>query len=403
MTNPDPVEMLWTRSALPDAVSAPALHRARRATRAQFVALGVLSGFWGAHIPSVKQFYALTDTGLSTVLLAAAAGAVSSLLLAGRVVGKLGARNAAKVAGVAMCLLIGAVLHWPCHGVLLLGAMAMGASMSLFDVAINTEGSALEALGRQPIMSGLHGNFSLGGMAGAFMAGLLIQRGWESSTQLYAAAALTATRVLWTSSGMLATHPSATQSADEPHGWTLNRALMALGLLIFLGMTAEGVLYDWSVLYLKQEVAMTQDRAAMGYALFCGAMAATRLLGDRLRLRFTEKALLQAGAGLAGVAMALVLAARTPWVAYPGLTLVGAGLALVVPILYNAATKVPGVPRASAIATVSSIGYVGFVLGPPVIGHLAEMFSLSHALALVVVSSWVLTWGARKITPLRAD
>ena len=142
---------------------------------------------------------------------------------------------------------------------------------------------------------------------------------------------------------------------------------------------------------------MPQADAAMGYAAFAGAMAASRFGGDALRARYSERTILFVGATLAAVSMAVVLLVAVPWVALVGFALVGAGVAPVAPILFNAATRVPGVSRAAAIASVTSIGYSGFMVGPPLIGALAHATSLTAALAVVVVGATCLAVGARKV------
>jgi fucose permease len=167
-------------------------------------------------------------------------------------------------------------------------------------------------------------------------------------------------------------------------------------------MTAEGVMYDWCVLYLKQEVGMPQAQAALGYAAFSAAMALARFGGDFLRSRYSERALLRVGGSLAAVAMAVVLVSANGWVALIGFALVGAGLAPVAPVLFNAATRVPGVSRAAAIASVTSIGYSGFMVGPPLIGSIATATSLTVALSVLVLASGLLAFGARYV-PEKVD
>lgn len=382
------------------------LDRARLANRVQFLALGTLVGTWGAHIPSVKARYALGDGILSLVLLATAAGAVLSLFFAGRIVGRFGARTAAAASAVVMSALLGVVLDYPTVGALLPAMLVFGASMSLFDVAINTEGSELESRGR-PIMSNLHGMFSVGGMTGAGLTSWLLHAGVAPRMQLFGICSVAALTALVAARGMLASHAADAGSGDGDGDGAGNRGsgqahfawprglLLVIGLLIFAGMTAEGVMYDWCVLYLKQEIGMPQAMAALGYAAFAGAMALSRFGGDRLRARYSERALLRFGSGLAAVSMAIVLLAAQPWVALIGFMLVGAGLAPVAPILFNAATRVPGVSRAAAIASVTSIGYIGFIIGPPLIGSIATTSSLTLALGVVVLASALLAFGAR--------
>jgi fucose permease len=382
-------------TALPEPHSMPALARARAATRLQFVALGVVTGTWGAHIPSLKARYALSEAMLSVVLLAAAIGAVLSLFVAGRIVGRLGARTTCAIAALAMSAMLGVVLEFSGVAALLPAMLVMGASMSLFDVAINTEGSVLESLGGRTIMSNLHGMFSVGGMTGAALASGLLSIGVAPRLQLFGICGSAAVIAVIASRGMLETHGGGTEQDEKAHFAWPRGLLLIIGLLIFAGMTAEGVMYDWSVLYLKQEIGMPQAQAALGYAVFSAAMALARFGGDALRSRYPERALLRFGAGLATISMTVVLISANGWVALIGFALAGAGLAPVAPILFNAATRVPGVSRAAAIASVTSIGYSGFMIGPPLIGSIATASSLTLALGVVVLASALLAWGAR--------
>jgi len=385
--------------ALPLAHSLGTLSRARWATRLQFMALGVLGGTWGAHIPSVKAHYAVSEATLSMVLLAAAIGAVLSLFIAGRVVARLGARNAAVTAALLMSLMLALVLEYPGLGWLLPSMLIFGASMSLFDVAINTEGSELESLSGRAIMSNLHGMFSVGGMTGAALASYMLSAGVAPRLQLFGVCAGIALVAFTASRGMLETHGSGSDAGggEKAHFAWPTGLLLIIGLLIFAGMTAEGVMYDWCVLYLKQDVGMPQAQAALGYAIFSGAMALSRFGGDYLRARYSERSLLRFGGAMAAVAMLAVLLSANGWIAYVGFAIVGAGLAPVAPILFNAATRVPGVSRAAAIASVTSIGYSGFMIGPPLIGSIATATSLTVALSLVALAAALLAIGAGRV------
>lgn len=372
------------------------LSQARRASRAHFASLGVLGGVWGVHIPSVKVQYGLGEGTLSLVLFAAACGAVLSLFFAGRTIGRIGARRALVGGALVMAAALAVVLHWPGLAALLPAMLVFGAAMSLYDVALNAEGTALEAVSGRAILGNLHGMFSLGGMGGAALAALLLRLALPPAVQLAAISLAVAVVVVVAARYMLDAHPQDDHPGEAAHfAWPRGR-LLVIGLLIFAGMTAEGVMYDWSVLYLKQELGMAQAQAGIGFAVFSAAMAAARFGGDALRARVPEAQLLRGGALLAGIAMAALLLIGHPWVALVGFAFVGAGLALVVPILFNAATRVPGVSRAAAIASVSSIGYSGFLVGPPLIGSVAQALSLSAALSLVVVAMAALALGARR-------
>lgn len=374
------------------------VRQATWATRTLFAALGVVSAAWGVHIPSVKAHYGLGEAALSLVLVAAASGAVLALFFAGRVIGRLGARNAAALCALVMAFSLGMALHWPSFGLLLLSMVLFGSSLSVYDVAINTEGAALEIAGQRAIMGGLHGMFSVGGMAGAALASGLLRAQVSAAWQLAGVGLCVGLWVLVVSRWMLPTAPPVQASSQQPVHFAWPRGvLLVIGLLIFAGMSAEGAMYDWCVLYLQQELHMPQDQAALGYAAFSGAMAAMRFAADGLRARWPEQLLLRASGATAAIAMALVLLSGSPWGSVAGYALVGAGLAMVVPILYGAASRVPGTTSAAAIAAVSSIGYCGFMVGPPLIGAIAQHLSLTAALGVVVLAAGTLASFAHRV------
>jgi fucose permease len=205
------------------------------------------------------------------------------------------------------------------------------------------------------------------------------------SWHLTLVAGTAALAILAAAAGMLPRAASATAAPDEPAFRVPRGALVVLGLLAALGLVAEGAMYDWSVLYLQQELGSPQQQAALAYASFSAAMAAARFGGDALRARFAPAVLLRASGWLAAAAMTLVLLTDSPWLALAGFAGVGVGFANVVPVIFAAAAKVPGVDPTRGIAAVSAAAYLGFMAGPPVIGFIAQLSSLTAALAIVVV------------------
>lgn len=350
---------------------------------------------WGVHVPSIKAHYVLDERLLAGALFATSVGSLLALLLAGRLIGRLGARKATVLAGWAFCLALALALLLPSVWVLGLVMVVFGAGQSVFDVAINTEGTALESMSGRAVLSGFHGMFSLGGMLGAGAAAAMLRAGVAPPVQLAGGAACVAVALFASSRGMLDVHP--VSDTPQAHFAWPRGALLVIGLLTFLGMLAEGVMYSWSVLYVQQELHQPQQRAALAYVAFAGATALMRFAGDWVRARVAERTMLLAGPLLTAAAMSLVLLIAQPWMAMIGFALVGVGLATIVPILYNAATRIPGVSRAAAIASVSSIGYVGFMVGPPIIGGLAHATSLTVAMATQIVATVVLAIGSRAI------
>jgi fucose permease len=273
--------------------------------------------------------------------------------------------------------------------------LLVGAGSALMDVSINAEGSQLETASGVKVMSGFHAMFSTGGMAGAAAGAALSFTNWAPATQLTMIGLALAVAIIVTSRHMLATPPVVEQ---ERSGFNLPRGrLLLLGLLCAVGMLSEGAMYDWSVLYLEQDLHSSHVQAALAFASFSAAMAIGRFGGDALRERFAPAPLLACSALLSALAMALVLAAGQPLAALVGFAFVGFGMANLVPILVMAASQAPGVAPSAAIAVVSALGYLGFVGGPPLIGAIAQAASLGAALVVIVIACLTVAWGARRL------
>lgn len=370
----------------------------RWASRAQFFSSGFIFATWGVHVPTVKAHYGIDEAQLGLAMLAAGAGAMFGLTSAGRWIGRHGPRRMAALCGCIYALLLAGLIAVPGYLALLVLLAAFGLVTSVFDVAINTEAAELELRGGRPLMSGMHGMFSLGGMAGAASGSAALAAGVGPQAHLLWVAAAMVLAVAIASTRML---PPIAAPADAPpasRGFRLPRGMLAvLGVLAALGLIAEGAIYDWSVLYMQQELRSPQEQAALAYASFSAAMAAARFGGDALRARFSPAALLLGSGALAAAAMTLVLVTDQPWVALAGFAGVGVGFANVVPILFGASARIPGLEPASGIAAVSAVAYLGFMAGPAVIGLLARASSLTAALYVVVVFAVALAASARFI------
>jgi fucose permease len=366
---------------------------ARVATRLLFFSMGAVAGVWGVHVPSVKAHFALSELALSWVLLAAGSGALLSLAFAGRVVTRLGVAGTVRLAGLAFCVNSMALLALPNYVTLLLSAAIYGASTSLFDVAINAEGVVLERMGQRTVLSGFHGMWSVGGMAGAGLSALLLQSSLPVAWQLVVMSAGVLLLLQTCAFFLLQTHPV---EDKKVHSHGPSKAVWRLGILLSLGLVAEGIVYDWAVLYMKQELGAAQSQAAWAYISFAVAMAGMRFGGDALRARFDEMRLLRLGATASALAMCVVLSTSQVLVAVVAFAVVGAGIAIVVPVLYNAATHVPGVSRAAAVASVSAIGFCGYLTAPPLVGFITHASgSLPLGMSLIVVAAVLLALGAR--------
>ncbi|MDQ0069449.1 putative MFS family arabinose efflux permease [Variovorax boronicumulans] len=367
----------------------------RWASRAQFFSSGFIFATWGVHVPTVKAHYGLDEAQLGLALLAAGAGAMFGLTSAGRWIGRHGPRRIAALSGCVYALLLAGLIAMPGYFALMGLLAAFGLVTSVFDVAINTEAAQLEMQSGTPLMSGMHGMFSLGGMAGAASGSAVLAAGMGAQTHLLLVAAVMVLLVALSSTRMLPKAATGNTTGAD-HSFRLPRGPLAvLGVLAALGLIAEGAIYDWSVLYMQQELGSPQKQAALAYAAFSAAMAAARFGGDAMRARFTPVALLRGSGVLAAAAMTLVLLTDLPWLALVGFAGVGVGFANVVPILFGASARVPGVEPASGIASVSAVAYLGFMAGPAVIGLLARASSLTAALYVVVIFAAALAASAR--------
>ncbi|RZL88605.1 MAG: MFS transporter [Variovorax sp.] len=373
--------------------------RMRWASRTQFFGSGFIFATWGVHIPTVKAHYGVNEAELGLAMLAAGVGALLGLTQASPWIGRHGARGTAGLCGAVYALLLAGLLAMPGYAALLALLAVFGVVTSVFDVAINTEAAQLELRTGQPLMSGMHGMFSLGGMAGAVTGSAALAAGMAPQQHLILVAATMAFSIALSARWMLPKEATGFAAESErgfrlPHG-----ALAVLGVLAALGLIAEGAIYDWSVLYLKQELDSPQEQAALAYASFSAAMAAARFGGDAMRARFAPAVLLRGSALLAAGSMTLALLADTPWVALASFAGVGIGFANVVPILFAASARVPGVEPARGIAAVSAAAYLGFMAGPPAIGFLAQISSLTAALYVVVAFAVALAASARHADP----
>jgi predicted MFS family arabinose efflux permease len=366
------------------------------ATRTQFFFAGFAFATWGVHIPTVKATYGINEATLGLAMLAAGFGALAGVSQAGRLLARFGTRKVANLCGIAYALLLAPLLLMPNYVALLALLALFGVVTSIFDVAINAEGAELERRTSRPLLSGMHGMFSAGGMAGAAIGSAWLAAGGSAQWHLLWVTLAGIATVLWAASHMLAPRTVANTMSGKSRFVLPRGALAVLGLLAALGLIAEGAIYDWSVLYLQNELGSPQQQAALAYASFSGAMALTRFGGDWLRARVAPARLLRASALVAALAMVCVLTTRQPWVALVGFALVGVGFANVVPLLFSAASRVPGTHAADGIAAVSAVAYLGFMAGPPLIGMLANVSSLTAALYLVVGFAVALALFARR-------
>ena len=361
---------------------APELVRSRRLLIGYFAGLGVVMAVWGARMPAVQNAAEVSNAGLALVLLAAALGMVAGLQAGGRLARP--ARLPVLLTGGAIALAACLAVLGVCRSLesLLAAAFVFGAAHGVLDVAANSAAVRCQDAHGHPIMGRLHASYSLGALFGAALAAATActsHAGLFAAVAVCAAAAAgSATRVTRTvaSPALEPVHHSAAPGSDEHRGLS-RRRLWLLGSLAAATLLGEGAAADWAAVHLR-DLGATAATSAAAYGLYSAAMAAGRLAGDRLTARFGADAVVRVGAALAALGLATGLAGSTIASALLGWTAFGLGLSVTIPSLITAAGT--GGPR--AVATVAVTGYVGLLAGPALIGALATVIALPHALLL---------------------
>ncbi|MFG2824684.1 MFS transporter [Kitasatospora sp. NPDC048365] len=368
---------------------------ARTALTAFFAVDGFLFAAWVVRIPDVRAQVAASHSALGLALLCISAGAVATMAPIGRLCVRYGSRRVTVASLALLSLAVPLPAHT--HSVAALGAVLLlfGAGYGAANVAMNSAAVDLVAQLRRPVMPSFHAGYSLGGLLGAAVGGLLAGR--ITATWALALAGTLGLAVTAVAGWALLRAPSATPAtATAAAARTAPAAAPAAAprgarlLVVLLGLTAlftaygEGALADWATLHLTDDVHASAGLAAAGYAAFAFAMTTGRVGGTWLTVRLGQTRVMLFGGLAAGAGMLLAAFAPSVWVALGGFVLVGLGLANVFPLAIAQAGALGG-PR--GVATASTLGYAGMLIGPPVIGFLADATSLPFALTTVAGSA----------------
>jgi fucose permease len=353
---------------------------------ALFFIAGMAYASWGVHVPTVRDKFQLSPAALSIALFILTGGSIAATVTIAKWIARVGTRRACLVGGLVMSASMALILVAPTYSMLLPVLAAFGAGMATMDVAMNAEASAVEqALGR-PIMSSLHGMFSIGGMIGAGAGGIALAHGMASAVHLLLAACACVVVLVAACPAVLPHVPHAENHHESGRSsrWR-SPVLWALGAVALVALIAEGAMYDWAAVYMRDVVRATPAFASAGYAAFTGAMAAGRFAGDAVRARFGAAQLVFASAALACIGMIGALVLPFSVTALIGFAMMGIGLANMMPVLFAAAMRVKGIHAAEGLAHVASIAYVGLLFGPVLIGGVAEATNLSIGLSVVAI------------------
>lgn len=341
-----------------------------------YFGMGLIFASWASRIPDLKVALQLSDAQLGQVLLALPVGQLLSMGPAAWLERRWGSRKLTS-RGLMLYALALITIGLARHPLMLaLSLVSLGGLGNLTGIAVNTQGVLAEKTAGKPIMASFHGCWSLAGFVGALI-GLALHR-----TPPLLHFSLIALLVCLLSAAVSG-HLLEGQGCAQRKAWKWDAALMPLALIGFCSLATEGAMFDWSGVYFREVIHVSDRLVLLGYAAFMICMAGGRFLGDRVIARYGQAAVLRASGLLmsAGLFAAVLFPSIVP--ATLAFMLVGLAVSSVIPIVYSLAGRSLQVDASAALATVSSLSYLGFLLGPPLIGGLASAFSLRVSFAVI--------------------
>jgi MFS family permease len=364
------------------------LKKTRFATAAFFLVCGFGISSWAPMVPYVKDRLGLDDSQVGLLLLCLGAGAILMMPVTGWLINRVGSRRVMTGAGVLIALSLPLLLVMHTAPLMAVMLFIFGAGVGSIDVAMNAHAVQVQNLAGRPIMSSLHGLFSVGGLCGPLAIGFLMKTGLDP---LYAALCVSVLLLMLTFSQagflmdaetertvMLRFSPDIPSEKSGRASW-MTGSVFFLGAMCFASFLSEGAILDWSALYLRDAKGVEEALAGAGYAAFSIAMAAMRLVGDRVVSRMAERWVVVGGAFVSVLGFALIIFSPVLFGNLAGFVLVGIGAANIVPVFFSEGGRLRNVPSAVAIPAITTLGYTGQLAGPALLGFIAEHTSLEAA------------------------
>ena len=352
------------------------------AIRIVFLLQPVVLGAWFPRIPQVKAAAELGEAALALALLGMPLGLLTTLFVGGRIAERLGTRGLLSV-GLGAFLLVMPLPGFATSGTGLFAALVIaGIAAALAQLGLNVTASEVEKRAGRSIMNGVHGFWSLGVLGGSAIGAVQAELGWPVGVSLLGLAVLTAGPLLVAARRI--TDFAVPAAADGAPRKRLSKALAAVAIFAFGIAMTEGAMADWAAVYLTQTFAASPGVAGASYTVFALFLAAGRFLGDGLKTRFDVGLLARAFAACAVAGLTVALISPGVAGAYAGLAMLGFGLSLGFPLAVSAASALPGRSAAANVAVLTQMTLCGFLIGPPMIGFLAEATTMRVGLAALL-------------------
>jgi MFS family permease len=356
----------------------------RIAVKTAFFLNGFVYANWASRLPRIQDHYHLHNSTIALVLLSMSIGAVGAMPFTGWVIIKHGSRKITLLSILFYCILVPLIPLMPGFIALIILYLLMGITMGTLDVAMNAQAVMVEQQYRKPILTSFHALFSIGMAAGAWCGSLFSELDYGLSRHLTIITILSIAAAFWASRNLVKDVPV----ANDEHGPLFripNKAIFAIGVIAFCCMMAEGAMSDWTANFMEKVAHSAKAIAPLGLSAFATAMTIGRLFGDRARAGFGDEKLIVIGGIISTAGLSLALIFASPFIAIAGFFLVGIGLSVIVPIAYSIAGNTKGLPSGVGLAMVTTVGYTGFLFGPPIIGFISDIFDLRIGLCLIVI------------------
>ena len=374
------------------------IHKTALAIGLTFAADSLMFGSWVTHIPHVKTALAMNDAQLGLALFGMPLGLLVMNPVSPVLLHRVGLVRTTVLSTLTMALSFALPVWMPDRWALMAALFLVGISIAVLNVAMNTCATHVEKEEGIYIMSSCHGMWSLGGMVGSGSSAALIALGVDPRAHLTLLALLLIGVAWYWLRPALAAVPELGQ--DDNGGskfvWPTRDLLLMIGIGLSVSL-GEGVAFDWSAVYLRDTLGASAQIAALGFTCFSLTMMAMRFTGDLLIPRFGERRLLLFSAGLTVLALLVIIFSLAPAMGILGFLLLGAGVALGAPILFNAAARVPGLASGAGLATYATFSFVGFLAGPPAIGFVGEAYGFSVAFGAVALLAVLSVWAIVKV------
>ncbi len=372
------------------------LNRIRWAVSSFYCAMGLTFATWASRIPDIKTSLHLSDGDLGSILFALPLGQLLIMPFTGKLITRFSSYRILVFAlfFYAFCLTNLGLATQSWH--LALGLFAFGLFGNLCNISVNTQGVYTENLFKKTIMGSFHGVWSFAGFTGAFVGLGMLALNLSPYIHFLIVAGIVLLLMVFNYRYLIPTKDTVKQESKKFFSKP-DSALLWLGVIGFCSMASEGVMFDWSGVYFKDVVKAPGALVVLGYASFMIMMASGRFIGDSLMRKYERKRVLQISGMM--ISTGLFISVFFPYLIPCTLAfmMVGLGVSTIVPTVYSLAGKNPTVPPGEALTIVSSVSFLGFLMGPPVIGYIAELFSLQFSFAFIGIFGFVIAIMVNKI------